>query len=169
MNLIEWWWGSWRWQLRRRPIHNSHLCSFVLTQFCLTHPLAQHIWNSPRGDIFRNCWRFGGWKAPHHPFHAADTPSPFFVLLCQIKIDFEQSLEILSCRILLKSRPLLFSPLHFQLVSREGWLEEFPRIASGGGNGEDQVGEMVSSTGYLPSTYYIHTATTSSMVLMKTV
>ena len=111
-------------------------------------------------------------KPPTTPFMQLTPPPLSFSCFVRSKLILNNHwIKILSCRTLLKSRPssLLFSPLHFQLVSREGWLEEFPRIASGAGNGEHQVGEMVSSTGYLPSTYYIPTATTSSMVLMKTV
>ena len=150
---------------------NSHLCSFVLTQFCLTHPVA-HLIFSEGGQFWK--FRFIGASGvkrpgPHrttHPFHAADTLSPS--LSCFVSSTLVLNQLILSCRILCKSFIACFTTTCSACFTRK---MEFPRIAFGAGNGEHQVGEMGPVlTAYLPlhTTYFIPRATTTSMVFMIT-
>ena len=97
------------------PATNSNLCSFVLTQFCPTHPLAHLIFSE--GGQFWKFWFVGASRvkrpltAPPTPFMRL-TPSP---LLCP---KFLLKHLILSRKSLRKSF-MPVSPLHFQLVSRK--------------------------------------------------
>ena len=126
---------------------DSHLCSFVLTQFGQTHLLAQHIWYSPRGDNFRNSvrQRLGGWKgsppAPPTPFWPSTPPRSLCPLWCHQRLHFT-----------IWSRDCVFQDIVQPSVRIAAWfqrkmVQELPRIAVGAGNGEDQVVEMVSTSG----------------------
>ena len=64
---------------------NSHLCSFVLTQFCSTHAAAHLIFFDGGINleilIAGACGLQGSPFSPSHPFHRADTP---FASLCPL-------------------------------------------------------------------------------------
>ena len=142
---------------------NSHLCSFVLTQFCPTHPLAHLIFFE--GGQFWKFWFVGASRvkrpltAPPTPF-MRPTPSP---LLCP---KFLLKHLILSCKTLRKSFMACFTITFSACFQKKRWWQEFPRIAFGAGNGEHQVGGNGAH-----SLYVLHTlwaATTASMVSIKT-